>query len=96
LTGPGPAFFSNNALNNNNAALQKASTPVSSSTRLDSTIDVEAEELTTSTTVLEDYVKERGGDRVLRKVLIANNGMAATKSIMSMRQWAYMELGKNF
>jgi acetyl-CoA carboxylase/biotin carboxylase 1 len=26
-------------------------------------------------------------------VLIANNGMAATKSILSMRQWAYMELG---
>ena len=42
---------------------------------------------------LEDYVKERGGNRVLRKILIANNGMAATKAIMSMRQWAYMELG---
>jgi acetyl-CoA carboxylase/biotin carboxylase 1 len=42
---------------------------------------------------LEDYVKERGGERVIRKVLIANNGMAATKSIISMRQWAYMELG---
>lgn len=26
-------------------------------------------------------------------MLIANNGMAATKSILSMRQWAYMELG---
>ncbi len=42
---------------------------------------------------LENYVKERGGSRVIRKVLIANNGMAATKSILSMRQWAYMELG---
>ena len=42
---------------------------------------------------LEDYVKERGGDRPIRKVLIANNGMAATKAILSMRQWAYMELG---
>lgn len=39
------------------------------------------------------YVKDRGGDRVIRKILIANNGMAATKSILSMRQWAYMELG---
>lgn len=39
---------------------------------------------------VEDYVKAKGGDRVIRKVLIANNGMAATKSIMSMRQWAYM------
>ena len=42
---------------------------------------------------LEEYVKDRGGDRIIRKVLIANNGMAATKSILSMRQWAYMTLG---
>ena len=40
-----------------------------------------------------DYVKARGGNRPIRKILIANNGMAATKSILSMRQWAYMELG---
>ena len=39
---------------------------------------------------VEEYVKAKGGDRVIRKVLIANNGMAATKSILSMRQWAYM------
>jgi acetyl-CoA carboxylase/biotin carboxylase 1 len=42
---------------------------------------------------LEEYVKERGGNRPIKRVLIANNGMAATKSILSMRQWAYMELG---
>jgi acetyl-CoA carboxylase/biotin carboxylase 1 len=42
---------------------------------------------------LEEYVKDRGGNRVIKKVLIANNGMAATKSIISMRRWAYMELG---
>ena len=42
---------------------------------------------------VEDYVEARGGNRPIRKVLIANNGMAATKSIMSMRQWAYMEFG---
>ena len=40
-----------------------------------------------------DYCKAKGGNRPIRKVLIANNGMAATKSILSMRQWAYMELG---
>ena len=40
-----------------------------------------------------EYVKKRGGDRLIRKILIANNGMAATKSIMSMRRWAYLELG---
>jgi acetyl-CoA carboxylase/biotin carboxylase 1 len=40
-----------------------------------------------------DYCSARGGSRPIRKILIANNGMAATKSILSMRQWAYMELG---
>jgi len=52
--------------------------------RTDSPLDVDP---------LAQYIKERGGSRVIRKVLIANNGMAATKSILSMRQWAYMELG---
>jgi acetyl-CoA carboxylase/biotin carboxylase 1 len=42
---------------------------------------------------IEEYVEARGGNRPIKKVLIANNGMAATKSIRSMRQWAYMELG---
>ncbi|KAH8078525.1 acetyl-CoA carboxylase [Aureococcus anophagefferens] len=42
---------------------------------------------------LAEYVKAKGGSRIIRKVLIANNGMAATKSIMSMRRWAYLELG---
>ena len=42
---------------------------------------------------VEEYVADRGGNLPIKKVLIANNGMAATKSILSMRQWAYMELG---
>lgn len=44
-------------------------------------------------TLVEDFVKGMGGKRVLQRVLIANNGMAATKAILSMRQWAYMTLG---
>jgi len=51
------------------------------------------EEKVSVTTPVEDYVEARGGSLPIKKVLIANNGMAATKSIMSMRQWAYMELG---
>jgi len=50
-------------------------------------------EKATRDALLDDYVKARGGSRPIRKILIANNGMAATKSILSMRQWAYMELG---
>uniref|UniRef100_A0A0K6S787 Uncharacterized protein n=1 Tax=Chromera velia CCMP2878 TaxID=1169474 RepID=A0A0K6S787_9ALVE len=40
---------------------------------------------------LEDYVKNHGGSRSIRRILIANNGMAATKAMLSMRQWAYTE-----
>eukprot|EP00445_Apocalathium_hangoei_P043602 CAMPEP_0203975960 /NCGR_PEP_ID=MMETSP0359-20131031/100874_1 /ASSEMBLY_ACC=CAM_ASM_000338 /TAXON_ID=268821 /ORGANISM="Scrippsiella Hangoei, Strain SHTV-5" /LENGTH=2073 /DNA_ID=CAMNT_0050914163 /DNA_START=62 /DNA_END=6283 /DNA_ORIENTATION=+ len=42
---------------------------------------------------LKEYVEQHGGKRVLKRILIANNGMAATKAIMSMRQWAFLELG---
>jgi len=59
-------------------------------------LSMSAVEETTATAAikaLEEYVEARGGDRVIKKVLIANNGMAATKSILSMRQWAYMEFG---
>jgi len=43
--------------------------------------------------VVENYVKTLGGKRTIQRILIANNGMAATKAILSMRQWAYMNLG---
>eukprot|EP00929_Paragymnodinium_shiwhaense_P108028 TRINITY_DN74365_c0_g1_i1.p1 TRINITY_DN74365_c0_g1~~TRINITY_DN74365_c0_g1_i1.p1 ORF type:complete len:2071 (+),score=634.24 TRINITY_DN74365_c0_g1_i1:56-6268(+) len=44
-------------------------------------------------TAMEQYVKALGGSKPIRKILIANNGMAATKAMLSMRQWAFMELG---
>jgi len=44
---------------------------------------------------LEEYVRNHGGTRILKRILIANNGMAATKAIMSMRQWAFLELGSS-
>jgi len=47
----------------------------------------------TAVEVLDDYVKCHGGNRPLRRILIANNGMAATKAILSMKQWAFVELG---
>jgi len=74
------------------AGVQQKSDVVPSSTELSMST---AEETSAASGVisLDDYVKSRGGDRIIRKVLIANNGMAATKSILSMRQWAYMELG---
>lgn len=43
--------------------------------------------------VVDSFVKKMNGKRTIQRVLIANNGMAATKAIMSMRQWAYVNLG---
>ena len=39
------------------------------------------------------YVRSHGGQRVIHSILIANNGMAATKSMLSMREWAYDTFG---
>ncbi|KAJ8902947.1 hypothetical protein NDN08_006265 [Rhodosorus marinus] len=39
----------------------------------------------------EKYVTDRGGKRVIRKILIANNGIAAVKAIRSIRRWSYEE-----
>eukprot|EP00959_Pyramimonas_sp_CCMP1952_P167705 3505202-Pyramimonas_sp.AAC.1 len=46
-----------------------------------------------STDPVADYVKAKGGNRPIRKILVANNGMAAAKCIMSMRRWAYLTFG---
>jgi acetyl-CoA carboxylase/biotin carboxylase 1 len=42
---------------------------------------------------MESYVRARSGSRVIRRILIANNGMASTKTIMSIRNWAYNTFG---
>ncbi|GKY96267.1 hypothetical protein MPSEU_000586300 [Mayamaea pseudoterrestris] len=90
------AFLSNANKNSNFAKLpfQHASS-IRTETTLFSTLEESkaSSSIDTGVKSMEDYVRERGGDRPIKKVLIANNGMAATKSIMSMRQWAYMELG---
>lgn len=44
-------------------------------------------------TSLEQLVASLEGKRVLKRVLIANNGVAALKGIMSMRHWAYEMVG---
>mmetsp|Transcript_13003 Transcript_13003/g.28230 ORF Transcript_13003/g.28230 Transcript_13003/m.28230 type:complete len:2095 (-) Transcript_13003:158-6442(-) len=79
------AFFqNNNAINPSNIA--KTETSLWAATLNEAPTSAAPE-------TVEEYVKSRGGNRVIRKVLIANNGMAATKSIISMRQWAYMQFG---
>eukprot|EP00933_Yihiella_yeosuensis_P029464 TRINITY_DN23109_c0_g1_i1.p1 TRINITY_DN23109_c0_g1~~TRINITY_DN23109_c0_g1_i1.p1 ORF type:complete len:2264 (+),score=566.09 TRINITY_DN23109_c0_g1_i1:79-6870(+) len=40
---------------------------------------------------LDKYVIEVGGAKPIRRILIASNGMAAAKAMISLRQWAAME-----
>lgn len=42
----------------------------------------------------EEFVKRFGGNRVIQRVLIANNGIAAVKCMRSIRRWSY-EMFKN-
>lgn len=42
----------------------------------------------------EEFVKKFGGTRVINRILIANNGIAAVKCMRSVRRWAY-EMFKN-
>ncbi|XP_026193591.1 acetyl-CoA carboxylase [Cyclospora cayetanensis] len=42
---------------------------------------------------LATFVQMHGGSKPIRRILIANNGMAATKAIASMRQWAFETFG---
>jgi biotin carboxylase len=38
---------------------------------------------------LEEFVRLKGGKRVISRVLIANNGIAAVKAIRSIKKWSY-------
>lgn len=42
---------------------------------------------------VEDFVMFSGGDTPISKVLIANNGIGATKAIRSIRKWAFSVFG---
>eukprot|EP00565_Helicotheca_tamesis_P003884 CAMPEP_0185725054 /NCGR_PEP_ID=MMETSP1171-20130828/1378_1 /TAXON_ID=374046 /ORGANISM="Helicotheca tamensis, Strain CCMP826" /LENGTH=2089 /DNA_ID=CAMNT_0028393057 /DNA_START=20 /DNA_END=6289 /DNA_ORIENTATION=+ len=84
-----PAFVSNGLTKP--TSITNLQQPVKSSTSL--SMAATLEDTATTTTSIEDYVASRGGNLPIKKILIANNGMAATKAMLSMRQWAYMELG---
>jgi acetyl-CoA carboxylase/biotin carboxylase 1 len=42
---------------------------------------------------IKKFVEGLDGKRTIQRILIANNGMAATKAINSMRKWAYNTFG---
>lgn len=43
--------------------------------------------------VFSNYVQQLGGARLIRKILVANNGIAAVKAIRSIRRWSYETFG---
>ena len=42
---------------------------------------------------VEEYVRFCGGTKVITRVLIANNGIAAVKEMLSVRRWAFETFG---
>jgi acetyl-CoA carboxylase/biotin carboxylase 1 len=42
---------------------------------------------------VQDFVGYSGGNHVIEKILIANNGIGAIKAIRSVRKWAYETFG---
>ncbi|CAH8869203.1 unnamed protein product [Trichobilharzia szidati] len=43
----------------------------------------------------EDFVRKSGGVRIIEKILIANNGIAAVKCMRSLRKWSYATFGSS-
>lgn len=46
-------------------------------------------------TAVATFVRERGGDCPIHRVLLANNGIAAVKEMRSVRKWAYETFGND-
>ena len=41
----------------------------------------------------EKFVYDTGGTKAIKRIVVANNGMAATKFIMSIRNWLFENFG---
>ncbi len=50
-------------------------------------------DLSTDNDIFSKYVRQLNGVRLIRKILIANNGIAAVKAIRSIRRWSYETFG---
>ena len=42
---------------------------------------------------LADFVQKKGGKKVIRRILISNNGLACVKCIRSLRKWQMQTFG---
>ena len=44
---------------------------------------------------VQEFVTFSGGDHAIQKILIANNGIGATKAIRSIRRWSFETFGND-
>jgi hypothetical protein len=42
---------------------------------------------------VEEFTQFSGGDHAIKKILVANNGIGATKAIRSIRRWSFETFG---
>lgn len=42
---------------------------------------------------VEEFVEFSQGDHAIKKILIANNGIGATKAVRSIRRWSFETFG---
>ena len=38
---------------------------------------------------VDEFVSQSSGNRVIKKILVANNGIGARKAILSLRRWSF-------
>jgi biotin carboxylase len=58
-------------------------------------MEAKVQQQTTTFENVGDFVRWSGGDRVIERVLVANNGIAAVKAMRSMRKWAFEVFGND-
>jgi acetyl-CoA carboxylase / biotin carboxylase 1 len=51
------------------------------------------EEVSSFLSSVSEFVDSSGGNHVIEKILIANNGIGATKAIRSIRRWSFETFG---
>lgn len=76
----------------NRCFLPLASRPLSTYSHMTSANQLDNTASASTSAVLR-FVTASGGNRLITKILIANNGIAAVKEIRSIRKWAYETFG---
>lgn len=82
LSGPGGSDMDIRRINRQTRQLRQSMSGIHLSSQ-----DKDKQDLTIATP--EEFIKRFNGVRVINKILIANNGIAAVKCMRSIRRWSY-------